>query len=137
MNSYGIRESDIKVIVKLSFTRVHEEFTMNTLSISRIHLDFTFYRLITINSLSFSRFNFEITILFPKSPSIYYLFREMNMNSLSASWFNNEFTVCFANSLSINFFRRITMDSLSVSRFYYEKVVDSSRICEKDSQFSK
>ena len=67
----------------------------------------------------FSRFYFEITILFPKSPSIYYRFREINKNSLSASRFHNEFTVCFVNPLQIHIFRQITMHLLSATRNHY------------------
>ena len=104
----------------LSVTRIHEKFTMNTLSISRIHLESTFHRLITINSLSFPRFYIEIIIIFPKSPSIYYRFRDINNNSLFASTFHNEFTVCFVSPLFINIFRQITIDSLSATRNHYE-----------------
>ena len=90
---------------------------MNTLSISQINLESTFFREITLNSLSFSRFHFEITI-FPKSLWIHYRSREINMNSLSASPFHYLFTVYFSYSPLIHFFRQITLNSLSASRFH-------------------
>ena len=82
------------------FSQIHyllHKVTMNSLSISQIHYDFTMVRASIMNRLSFSRFHllfFEFTInsfFFANPLWIHYLFCEYTMNSLFISriyyWF--------------------------------------------------
>ena len=55
----------------------------------------------TLNPLSLSRIHFEFTISFANSLWIYYLFREFTLNLLSFSRIHFEFTIFFANLLWI------------------------------------
>ena len=94
-------EITIFFAISLGNHNVFREFTMNTLSISRIHLESTFFREIAMNSLlTFSRFYFEITILFPKSPSIIFFLRNQY-----------KFTICFQISQWNHYlFRQFTLN---------------------------
>ena len=83
---------------------------------------------ITLNSLSFSRNQFEFIICFGISLLIHYLFREFTMNSV---WNHYETTMkslwihyLFANSLSVSpihyLFRKFALNPLSFLRNRYE-----------------
>ena len=82
------------------FSQIHyllHKVTMNSLSISQIHYDFTMVRASIMNRLSFSRFHllfFEFTINS-------FFFRESTMNSLPFLRIYYEFTIYFANLLLI------------------------------------
>ena len=133
------------IIVFANSLWIHYQFRKFTLN--------PFFRESTI----FSRFHIEITILFPKSPSIHCLFREINLNSLSPSRFHNEFTVFFANPLWIHVFSPNhygfticyaislwthylfydnTINTLSASRFYYKFTMDTLLISQIHFKFT-
>ena len=133
------------IIVFANSLWIHYQFRKFTLN--------PFFRESTI----FTRFHIEITILFPKSPSIHCLFREINLNSLSPSRFHNEFTVFFANPLWIHVFSPNhygfticyaislwthylfydnTINTLSASRFYYKFTMDTLLISQIHFKFT-
>ena len=106
------------------------EFTMNSLSTSRVTMNFPWiyyrFRGITLTSLSASRFYYEFSICFANSVRIHYWFREITINSLSASRVLFKFPFVFGNSLSFSriqlgsFSLELTIDSLSISWFHFE-----------------
>ena len=104
-------------------------FTLNPLCFSEF----------TLNSLSVSRIHYGSIFVFANSLWICYLFRYLTFNSLSISWNNYLFTIFSANSLLIHylsnefsidffsfsrsksdliFFRVITINSLSYPRIH-------------------
>ena len=118
------------MITILSASRFYYEFAMDTINIK-----------FTLNSLSYSRNHYDYTILDPKSIWIHYLLRqvtlnrhflgeitlnslsfwEITINPLSASQFSFEFTIFFAISLWSHYLiREITMNSRFFSRFHYK-----------------
>ena len=119
----------------LWFQFVFRIYTLNLLSIERIHFQFS------MNLLGVSLISYEFTILCLNLLWIYYIFREFTMNSLffpefimllfpvyggfsknslSVTRIHYEFIFGFANSLWINYlFREVTKNSLSVSRIHY------------------
>ena len=117
-------------------------FTMNSLTVSRIDLESTSFRQITMNSLSSSRFHFTHTIRFANCQRIHFLFRDLTLNSLSyprnhyvntfSLWFNYLLLDLSLNSLSVpriqlkstffvillwihQIFRLFTLNTLSIS----------------------
>ena len=88
----------------LSISWFHYEYTICLanwlwLSVTRIYEKFTMNTLwihekFTMNTLLISRILFEFTILFPKPIWIHYLLRDFSLNS----FYFFEFTICFANS---------------------------------------
>ena len=97
----------------LSFPWIHyllREYTLVSLfSANWLWINYTF-REFAMNSLSIWRIHYEFTWSFAKLPWIHYLFRENTMNSLSVwllhyeftmfSRLNYELTLCSRNSLS-------------------------------------
>ena len=98
-----------------------------------------------MNSLSFSRLQFEWNILFPKSLykiqkfvwTIYFtmnsLYNEFLLRIHLESTLNpprnqNLFPICFANSPLINFFHQITMNSLLASRFHLQSIFSTKSL---------
>ena len=115
-------------------------FTMNSLTVSRIDLESTSFRQITMNSLSSSRFHFTHTIRFANCQRIHFLFRDLTLNSLShprnnyvntfSLWFNYLLLDLSLNSLSVpriqlksTFFRNFTMNSPNISVIHFEYAI--------------
>ena len=124
---YLLRDFSLK---SLSFSGIHYLFPELPI-FSRMHLESTFSREITMNSLYSSRYHFDSTICFVISLWIRYHFHEINVNSLSISRFYYEFNIFSPKSLLIHFFiaetiwihyfcRDFTMISLSAWWFHYE-----------------
>ena len=91
------------------------DLSLNWLSYSRNHYEYTIFCEINMNSLSvslnhlksiFLLNHYKITICLAISLWKHYLLREFSMNSLSAEQFLFEFTIFFANSPWIPFFPR-------------------------------
>ena len=88
---------------------------MNLLSASRFNLESTFFRKITMNSLSASWFFFQFTICFLNSPWIHFLFCGTTMNSL---WNHYETTRNSSSFSRIHYlFREFPMNSQFATRF--------------------
>ena len=118
----------------LSFSRITFFFAnvpWITLNYLELPLNYLFFREITMNSLSSSRYHFDSTICFVISLWIHYHFHEINVNSLPISRFYYEFNIFSPKSLLIHFFiaetiwihyfcRDFTMISLSAWWFHYE-----------------
>ena len=106
------------------------EITMNSISFTRMHYDFT----VCFGNLLWIQFFREFTILFSTQLWFHFLFGELTLNSLSisqicfknASFIANKLKIHqqIANSLCIKFrslrihflFREFTINSLTVSR---------------------
>ena len=73
-------------------------FSLNSLYFSRIHLESTLFRKITMDSLSPSQFHYEVTIFFTNSIWIHYFIPKITMNTLFFSRNQYLITICFANS---------------------------------------
>ena len=90
-----------------------------SLSASRIHIETTLFRQITLNRLSASWFYYVYTICFANCPWIHYLFRDFALNSLFffaiSLWIQyvipeiTLLTLFFTKSLWICFFRDFTI----------------------------
>ena len=125
-------------IKSLKIYHFFREFTVclaNSLWIHYLLRNFSlislFFPEFTFNSISASRFEYEFTISFANSPGYHFFTRnhqlmnslcfcEINMKSLSTSRFHYKFIVCFENLHWIQFFRQITMNSLSASQPPFE-----------------
>ena len=82
-----------------------------------------FFREFTSHSLSLPRIHFEFTIFFANLLSIYYLFRGFTSISLFLSRILFEFPI-FPNSIRIHsIFCEFTLDSLSVSRNHCQSTI--------------
>ena len=118
-------------------------FTLNSLSVSRINFELTIFctnslwihyqfRKFTMNSLSFSSFDYILHwftmnwLSFPaKTLLIRNLCREFIIFYANSQWIREKtiFTIFFAKSLWIHtLFRKFTVNSLSVTRIYYESI---------------
>ena len=117
LNSYFLANSN-------SIHSLFREFTSNSLSIScsRIHLEFPiFFCEFTFNSLSFSRIHLQFTTLIANSLWIYYYFREFMFHSLSSLRIHFLFTIYIVNLLLIHYlYPEFTWSFLSLSRTHYE-----------------
>ena len=108
-------------VISLSIHYLLCEFSLNLLSFSRNHLQSTFFREITINSLYVSRVQRESTILFAELRLIFYAFHFITVNTLSALRFFSESTIYFVISLWIQYqFRDFTMNSLYILGIHFE-----------------
>ena len=110
------------------FSQIHyllHKVTMNSLSISQIHYDFTMVRASIMNRLSFSRFHL--------------LFFEFTINSFFFSRIHYEFTTFFANILWIHYlFREFTIDLLRIEESQgYFLLLSLFLVCYKWTDLSK
>ena len=140
----------VNCTLSLSFLRNHYEFSMkslwnhhyeitiNWLSASPFHFEFTIF---ITNSQSTSRMSYEFTIYFAIKLWMYYLFCEFRKYHLSVSrnpliftifcmnllcFLRNhcEFTITFVYLPWIHYlFRKIAINSPSFSRFYYKNTI--------------
>ena len=107
------------------------DFTMNLLYISGIHFEYTIcfaYFLwihhLTINLLSFSRNHCEFTFFFENPLLMKYLFRDISLNSLFVWVIHYRIAVCFLNSLYIkNHSRGFGLNQLFFPRINSEFIV--------------
>ena len=126
LNSQYFREFTIN---SLSFSRISFEFSMNSLSVSRIHYEFTLF---FGNSLSFWRLFHEFALLalffanygdfvyYAKSLWTYFLFRVMRIHRLFVSGIHYDLTVISQNYYKSIIFSQNTMNALSHLRIYYQ-----------------
>ena len=105
----------------------------NSLSLSRIHLEFPFYfsqihfhiTIFIANSLEipylFSRFNFPFTFFFANLLQIHFFSHDSTLNLLCSSQIELEFTNFFANWFAIHYLDcEFTLNSLSITQITFE-----------------
>ena len=98
--------------------------TLNLLSLSRIHYQFTIF---SANSLCINKFFANllwIHFFFREFTMVPFIFRVLTLNLLFLSRIHSQSIIFFANQLSIHlFFLVITLNSLSLSRVHYGSIM--------------
>ena len=113
---------------------IRYEISMNSLFFSWFHWEFIIFtqfnylfREFTMNPLSFSRNHNEFTILFSLSLWVHYLFRESSMDTLFVTRYLSKFTICFAKSLLNRYLLcEFTIHRKSISWIWLESTIFSA-----------
>ena len=86
------------------------EYTSNSISISRIHYEFTIFvanqqriHAFLLNSLSITRISYKFTVFIANFVRIHVAFRELPINSLGGTRINFKFTIYLRYDLNILF----------------------------------